>query len=85
MPLVVVHLYRKHFIKRIPIRNTAHLDATGFVTHQVGEKQLFLYALITESPEAETRNYPLAHLLAESHTVPTVANFLSQLAKGTGW
>ena len=33
--------------------------------------------------ECETgdNSYPLAHLLAESHTVPTLAHFLSQLGR----
>ncbi|KAF0288512.1 Fatty acid oxidation complex subunit alpha [Amphibalanus amphitrite] len=80
---LVVHLYREHFLRKYHRAPTPlHLDATGSVTRQVGEKQPFLYALIAESPEAETRSYPLAHLLAESHTVPTVAHFLSQLAHG---
>ncbi|XP_043200772.1 uncharacterized protein LOC122394108 isoform X1 [Amphibalanus amphitrite] len=79
---VVVHLYREHFFRRYHLApRTLHLDATGSVTRQVGEKRPYLYALIAESPDTD-RSFPLAHLLAESHNVPTIAHFLAQVAHG---
>ena len=79
---LAVHLYREHFFRRFhQAPATLHLDATGSVTRQVGEKRPYLYALISDSPgTAAGRSYPLAHLLAERHTVPTVAHFLAQLS-----
>ena len=79
---VVVHLYREHFFRRYHLApRTLHLDATGSVTRQVGEKRPYLYALIAESPDTD-RSFPLAHLQAESHNVLTIAHFLAQVAHG---
>ena len=75
-------MYREHFLKKYQqARTPLHLDATGSVTGQIGEKRPYLYALIAEGQEPDKGSYPLAHLLAESPTVPTIGHFLFRLAQ----
>ena len=81
MSPLTVHLYREHFLRKYSGSKTVlHIDATGAVTKQIGAKRPFLYALVAEGEPGET-SYPLAHLLAESHSVPTLSHFLTQLAR----
>ena len=76
---LVVHMYREHFLRKFSASpSTLHIDATGSITKQVGAKRPYMYAVIAE---CEGGSYPLAHLLAESHTVPTIAHFLAQLSR----
>ena len=48
---------------------------------QVGAKRPYLYVLVAEGLRRDETSYPLSHVLAESHTVPTLAHFLAQLAR----
>ena len=48
---------------------------------QVGSKRPYLYVLVADGLRRDETSYPLAHVLAESHTVPTLAHFLAQLAR----
>ena len=67
---LVIHLYREYFLRKYHLSPTPlHLDATGSVTRQVGEKEPYLYALIAEGQDPDNGSSPLAHLLAESHVL----------------
>ena len=77
-PLVVM-LYREHFLKKyVANPTTLHIDATGSVSRQMGEKTPYLYVVIAEHPNG---SYPVAHMLSETHTVPSIEHFLLQVAR----
>ncbi|KAF0304754.1 hypothetical protein FJT64_023515 [Amphibalanus amphitrite] len=79
---LIVHMYKEHFIRRYHQHRTVlHIDATGSLTKQIGSKRPFLYVIVAEGERQDSTSYPLAHMLSESHTVPTLEHFLSQLSR----
>ena len=78
----VVHVYVEQLLRKYDSeRTTLHLDATGSVTSQVGGKRPFLYAVVVGPTAGPSSSYPLAHMLSEDHTIPTIVHFLSQLCR----
>ena len=79
---LIVHMYKEHFIRRYHQHRTVlHIDATGSLTKQIGSKRPFLYVIVAEGERQDSTSYPLVHMLSESHTVPTLEHFLSQLSR----
>ena len=79
---LIVHVYREHFIRRYHRHRTVlHIDATGSITKQIGSKRPFLYVIVAEGEGQGSTSYPLAHMLSESHTVPTLEHFLARLSR----
>ena len=61
-----------------PCRVTIQLAM--YESHLSRVKRPFLYVVVVEGERGDT-SYPLAHLVAESHIVPNLAHFLSQLGR----
>ena len=55
-----------------------HVTRGLTLSRRILGKRPYMYAVIAES---EDGSYPLAHLLAESHTVPTIMHILTQLRR----
>ena len=79
---LAVHMYREHFLKKYhKNRTTIHIDATGSLSKQMGSKRPYLYVIVADGGAVTGDvSYPLSHMLSESHTVPTVSNWLSRLS-----
>ena len=77
---LVVHLYREHYLRKLqPEKSVLHIDATGTLSRQVGEKRPLLYVVL--AVDEDGNSYPLAQMLAESHSAPTIAHIMSHLAR----
>ena len=77
---IVVHVYREHFLRNFVQRIPIHPALGRYrISHGTSlGKRPYTYAVIAEN---EGDICSLAHLLAKSHTVPTIAHFLAQLSR----
>ena len=57
---------------------TIHIDATGGVTEQMGDKRPHLYAVLAK--ESDKTSYPMRLMLSESHSSLTISRFLGQMS-----